>query len=511
MHFGRASSIRGGNRAFGARRRAVLAGSAAVLALAPVALAASPAAGEQPIPIARGPHISGVVHYNPHKPPAGGGGGGGSSATCSVPGSTNFVTNCKSVNSGGRPVNETAIASTSSLLVAGANDYNSYNGEGQDGFYWSTSGGSSWYDAGPINVFPHARPSQYDGAGDPGLALDTTSNGTTYVYYSSLSFNFNSCSVGGVELLYAPAPTSSTSPSWKYMQLEGNSSAMFEDKPAIAVSGSTLYESWTHFGSCSGAGVTSPLQFESFNISGGTPSGGSGIQSVPGSTYSQGSALAPDGSGGFWITWEEFPSASATTGQIQLAHYVAGTGFDSTLTGCGTGCEVISPSGFKDLPSPLPGFKFRDNSFPAVAVVTGNPEVVWTSYDSGHGLAYLWTQAKGAIEVAPSGGGDQFFPSIAYNGSQVYVAYSEGSAAYTSVSSTNSYVQRLVAGSAASTVSTAPSFPNKDAFFSGQFIGDYNQMGAYGASTPRSMWTDLRGSDCCYASQQMNAMVYDAG
>ena len=62
--------------------------------------------------------------------------------------------------------------------VAGANDYNSYNGQGQDGYYWS-SDGTHWNDGGPIDVFPH---NPNNGGGDPGLAID----GSGVVYYSSL-------------------------------------------------------------------------------------------------------------------------------------------------------------------------------------------------------------------------------------------------------------------------------------------------------------------------------------
>lgn len=490
------------------RRVFVVAVASAVAAFAASASAQAARPGDRATPIVRGPRVSGVSRYLPSAPAKlSRSGGGTTAALCSQPGNTNFVTNCKSVNSGGRPVNETAIATNGSLLFSGANDYNSYNGQGQDGFYWSAANpaladtGSSWYDAGPIDVFPH---NPNNGAGDPGLAA-----GASDVYYSSLFFNFDNCKVGGVELLYAPTPTGSTAPSWKAMQLESNSAGMFEDKPAITVSGSHLYESWTHFGSCSGTDVTSPIQFEAFSISGGAPSNGSGIQSVPGSVYSQGSALTPDGSGGFWIAWEEFPNATATIGSIRLAHYT-GSGFDSAL-GNGKGYETISPSTFTDLPSPLPGFEFRTNSFPAIALVSGQPEVVWTSYDTGEGLAYLWASGTVSEVAAPLNGGDQFFPSIALSGSQVYVAFSEGTAAYSAVASSDTYDQRLVAvGLTATTVSTAPSYPNKDAFFSGQFIGDYNQMVGFDTSA-RPMWTDLRGPDCCFSTQQMNAMVYVAG
>ena len=51
--------------------------------------------------------------------------------------------------------------------------------------------------------------------------------------------------------------------------------------------------------------------------------------------------------------------------------------------------QTISPAGFTDLPSPLPGYSFRNDSFPALTVVSGSPKVVCTSYDTGVGRAYL--------------------------------------------------------------------------------------------------------------------------
>jgi hypothetical protein len=49
---------------------------------------------------------------------------------------------------------------------------------------------------------------------------------------------------------------------------------------------------------------------------------------------------------------------------IKLVHYT-GAAFGTPQT--------ISPSTFVDLPSPLKGFSFRDDSFPALAVVAGRP------------------------------------------------------------------------------------------------------------------------------------------
>src|SRR5919199_6107023 len=85
------------------RAGAVVAAAAAALALAGAAARAD-VREDQPTPIARGPHISGVVHALPHLP---GAAVAAAPSTCSTPGSTNYKTNC---HGSGRPVNETWIA-----------------------------------------------------------------------------------------------------------------------------------------------------------------------------------------------------------------------------------------------------------------------------------------------------------------------------------------------------------------------------------------------------------------
>jgi hypothetical protein len=376
---------------------------------------------------------------------------------------------------------ETWIASNGSQFVAGANDYNSYNGQGQDGYYWS-SNGRAWNDAGPIDVFAHG---PNNGAGDPGLALGADG----VVYYSSLFFNFNQCSVGGVELLRQDPTTGS----WSRYEIAKNSSTQFQDKPAIALGNGKVYESWTQFGSCSGAGVSSPIKVAVFG-DGATSVAPDRILSVPGSTYSQGSSIAADGADGFWVAWEEYPSASATNGSIKLAHWSAAAGWGAAQT--------ISPPGFVDLPSPLPGFSFRDNSFPALAVVganPGTPNVAWTSYDTGMGRAYLFDGTN--VTTLADAGGDQFFPAIAPDGAgSVYVSFSQ-----TNIGET-SYDQYVVHGTSVKKVSTASSYPDQDAFFSGQFIGDYNGM-SVSAAIAYPIWTDIRGPDPNYPGFETDSMV----
>jgi hypothetical protein len=449
---------------------------AIVLGLTAVLVAGTAVLADQPTPLIRGAHVSGFVAFGaagPNAPSA------STTTSCSTPGAGNYKVNCHGT---GRPVNETWIASNGSTYVAGANDYNSYNGQGQDGYYWSTDA-KTWNDAGPIDVFTH-NPNY--AAGDPGLAIDSSG----VVYYSSLFFSFVSCNVGGVELLRRNPATGA----WTYTQIASNSRNSFQDKPAVAADSSHVWVSWTQFGSCSGVNVTSPIKVAVFGT-GATSVAPSTVLSVPGSTYSQGSSIAADGSGGFWIAWEEYASSSATVGTIKLAHY-NGTSWSAATT--------ISPAGFMDLPSPLPGFSFRDNSFPTLAVVSGSPRVVWTSYDSGVGRAYLWSGSTAT--AIDNTGGSQFFPSISPDGSGgVNVAFSQVNLPVSSGrgSGNNSYDQWLVQGTTATKVSTAHSYPNQDKFFSGQFIGDYN-----GLVGGHPIWTDIRGADPNYATFEMDGMVF---
>jgi hypothetical protein len=419
-------------------------------------------------PLARAGHVSGIARAE-----ARGGAARGLSpaATCTSPGGGNYQTDC---NSTGNPVNETTIAYDGTTYVAGANDYNSYNGNADLGYYTS-SDAKTWTDNGPLDLFAH---DTYHAAGDPGLAIDA--NGV--VYYSGIYFDYFDCTIGGLELARRNPATGT----WSYYQIAANSDAQFQDKPAIMQDGKHVFVSWTQYGSCTGVGVTSPIKIAVFHT-GPNSKGPSTILSVPGSTYSQGSALASDGHGGFWVTWEEYPSADATVGAIKMVHYDhRGGGFGIVHT--------ISPAGFTDLPSPLPGFAFRDDSFPAVALVANSPRVVWASYDTGVGRTYLFS--NNVVTTVSNTGGDQFFPSVAGDANgNIAISWSQ------TQQSNSSYDQYLSYLGSVTKVTTASSFPNNDPIFGGAFIGDYNATIA--TSTAHSIWTDVRGP-----SFAENAMVY---
>jgi hypothetical protein len=359
-------------------------------------------------------------------------------STCSAPGGTNYMADCASQ---GWPTNEMAIASNGQMFVAGANDYNSYNGHAQLGYYWSANG-TTWNDAGPLDLYPH---DPDNGAGDPGLAIDPAG----IVYYSNIFFSYTDPNVGGVELARRDPATGA----WSVYQIAADTDSTFQDKVAQFKLG---------------AAAKGPQQ----------------ILDVPGSSNSQGSAMTGDGHNGFWITWEEGQS-------IKLAHW---------LRGVWSSARTISPVGFRDLPSPLPGYRFRTDSFPSIALVNGSPYVVWASDDTGVGRTYLY--ANGSVSAVSDAGGDQFFASIGASALGYAVSWSQ-------TGGNKSYDQYMWFAGRVTRISTARSKPNKDCRFDprGSFIGDYNATFMDGP-TPMPIWTDMRRHSQACAGRAQGAMVY---
>ncbi|TMK83552.1 MAG: hypothetical protein E6G44_11620, partial [Actinobacteria bacterium] len=358
------------------RAGALLAAGAMVAGLAGVSTAGGSGGVK---PLARGGTVSGVA-----RPEAAGSvvWGSAPNTTCKTPGNGNYQADC---NSTGAPVNETTIATNGTKFVAGANDYNSYNGNADLGYYTSTDG-KTWTDNGPLDLFAQG---PRHAAGDPGLAIDAAG----VVYYSGIYFDYDDCNIGGVELARRDPATGS----WTYYEIDTNDANHFQDKPAIMQRGGKVFVAWVEYDSCFDAG-TATMKVAVFKA-GADSVPPTKILTVPGSSNSQGAALATDGGKGFWLAWEEYTGGA----KIMLAHWSKATGWSTP--------QKISPAGFRDLPSPLPGFRFRNDSFPAITLSGDAPQVVWTSYDTGKGRCYLW--ANDSVTLVKDSGGHQFFPSIA--------------------------------------------------------------------------------------------------
>ena len=383
-------------------------------------------------------------------------------AACRRPGPTNHIANCKS---DGLPAVEPGIATDGRLIVAVAADYNSYNGRPQLGFYWSENG-RRWYDGGPLDIFPH---SDANAGGDPLVAMDAGG----VVYYAGMFFSYTRCNVGGIELLRRDPRTGR----WSRTEIASNGETVLQDRPGFAVEGNTVFYAWARFDSCEGTTVKSQLRVALLPAGPGSRPPGR-ILDVPGSTFSQGAVPAGDGRGGFWLAWEEYPDATANDGSIKLAHWSPRGGWDEPRT--------ISSPGFRDLPEPLPGFRVDTSSVPTIAVSRGVPHVVWASADTGRGRIYLWTP-KG-LDAVHDVGGDQLLPAVAADlRGGVVVSFSQANRA-------SRRINRLLwrAGNV-TTISSAPSYPRDDTFFSGRFIG-WNSGLTLFHGDPIAVWPDLRRS-----------------
>lgn len=393
---------------------------------------------------------------------------------CNRPGKANHVANCKSQDS---PAVEPWVIAHGSLVYAAAGDYDSWNGQAGLGFYWSHDG-RTWFDAGPLDLFPHD--DSRSASGDPQLAADPAG----VVYYSSVRFNFSRCAVGGVEL----ARRDPVSGAWRLTQIAANSKTALQDRPALAADALSVYVAWTRFDSCDGEDGPSHL-LVALLPPGSAPAAPTTVLDVPGSNFSQGATIGADGRGGFWLAWEEYASASASNGAIELVHWSRSDGWSAART--------ISPPDFRDLPNPLPGFRFSTDSAPVVAIIKGRPYVGWASSDTGVGRVYLWS--AGAVRPVDDSGGDQLLPALAPDGrGAVAVSFSR-------VDRRRKALGRLLwVGGRTRIVASQPSYPNRDVFFSGRFIGDYAGMALLGRS-PLPIWTDLRPSAGTGAATAMTA------
>jgi hypothetical protein len=172
-----------------------------------------------------------------------------------------------------------------------------------------------------------------------------------------------------------------------------------------------------------------------------------------------------------------------------------------------------------DIPSPLPGSSFRNDSFPSVDIdqTNGKIYVAWADFLSGRGKVMLttssdgggsWTAAAPVLDVA---GRSAFFPGVAVSpdGSKVTVATQAldvrpaGTAPGPGVVHYDSYLAESVGGgtfSAPVKLSSASSDPDGSSTngLTAQFQGDYNTLISDNAHA-WFIWTDARGATPCAA------------
>jgi hypothetical protein len=495
------------------RRLAPILLAGLLLAAPAIASAAGPSVKE-----IRGIARSGVTTHLldvfADKPPSGGGGGGGGKPGGGgglVPSTwTNVNASLAITNAAysGLPANEPFVAASGSTLIAGANDYRSGNGQGQAAVYVSSNSGHTWSGAF-LQKSQAWDDATNHGSGDPWLAFGSGGR----AYFSAIYFNFDTNCDGGVYLV--PAASASALSTTGPVLVTANDATRFEDKSAVAVlpGGGTggqdkVAVTWTRFAA---KGCTDTAYYDSPILVAVSLDGGATFAApiqVPAPTlYSQGSFPVFDpATGDLYVAYENWANATDVNGRIVVARIPA--------SGTGTSQVVAN---ITDLPSPLPGTKFRTDSFPALAIAGGQLAVTWAERSaSGFSQVQLATHSLGdptigtwstrrvdsdvtgtALGVAAS---DRFFTAVAASGNKLGLVWLDRRddsgnkkyrawGAFFTVGSSGS-----LTGGTNVPIGTVQSDPSKDPFFRGQFIGDYIGAAYDGSGTFHPVWTDMRSS-----------------
>ena len=277
------------------------------------------------------------------------------------------------------------------------------------GYYVSFDGGNTWPGDGIIDI--STIPNTF-AAGDPAIAIHDMYN----VYYAYIAFN-RSTDDGGV----AVSKSTDGGLTWQDpVVVDWNSSAELHDKEYLTVdaTGSQydgyVYLSWTHFD------YSAPIYFSR------STDGGASFSTpyrISDTSYSsnQGSLPKVAPGGVVYVAWFNYD-----TGAIRMAKSTNGG------ESFGTPFPVAQ---IVDIPSPLPGGGFRDNSFPSMAIDqnTGNIYVAWSDYRNSDADIYFTRSIDGGTTwSAPVRINDdllyndahQFFPwvDVAPNG-KIYVGW----------------------------------------------------------------------------------------
>jgi PKD repeat protein len=388
----------------------------------------------------------------------------------------------------------------SNHIIATSNDYRllaapSPGHDVRTGYYVSFDGGNTWPGDGIIDISGIPNTSA---AGDPAIAIHDIHN----VYYSYIVFS-RSTIAGGV------AVSKSTDGGLTWLApviVAWNSASEFQDKDYLTVDATgsiydgNVYITWTRFGN--GA----PIYFSRSTDGGATFSIPIQI-SDPGNNSNQGSLPVVGLGGVIYVAWFNYD----TSGIRMVKSINGGQSF-------GTPFAVADVN---EIPSPLPGGGFRDNSFPTTAVNKDNGDiyVAWSDYLNGDADIYLTRSTSGGstwsepvrINDDPLGNdAHQFFPwmDFAPNGN-LYIGWYDSRLdptplvqpllydEYVSVSTdgglTFSLNQRMSEVTADSSIGS----------FSTPFIGDYSGLAAINDFIYPA-WVDTRRSQEDIFSQRVN-------
>lgn len=380
--------------------------------------------------------------------------------------------------------NETTIASSGSTLIAGANDYrlyepseNRYDASG--GFYRSIDNGGHWtagFLPGLVRANPIA-PGPYEAAGDP--AVVTGPDGS--FWYANLAFDrtddANSVAVsrstdGGVTwhthfVVQTPA---------------SRGHALFNDKEWIGTdpaNADVAYVAWTQF------------EFNSSAIVISKTTDGGATWSAPMKVAdqfpnSQGATVVVSSTGTVYVTFETFNGR--TDAVVFAVSSNGGASFSS---------REIAP--IHDVPSPLPGATWRDDSFPMLAIDGSTLHIAWPDWNgTSASVVYMRSTDGGASWSSPvviSGSGNNVMPWLAARGGKVYASWFTVTGNNYTIAAAAS-VNDGASWSAPVTLSDDTSMPATGNLFgfpncAASFIGDYSGIVVDSAGVGHSLWTDI--------------------
>ncbi len=385
--------------------------------------------------------------------------------------------------------NETTIAASGSALVAGANDYrlyepseNRYDSSG--GFYRSPDGGTTW-SAGFLPGLVRANaaaPGPYESAGDPAVVAGP--RGT--FWYANIAFD-RTDAANSVAVSRSTDGGKSWSTHFVVQTSATQGTGLFNDKEWIGAdpsdpTGKTAYVTWTLF-----KGGSSAIVISKTTDGGLTWSAPHRISNV--FTNDQGSTVVVSKTGTVYLTFETF------NGRTDSVAFAVSTDGGATFT-----TRLIAP--VSDIPSPLPGATFRDDSFPALALDGSTLHVVWSNWNGTNAdVVYMRSTNGGASWSSPvtigGGAGDQFFPWIAARNGVAYASWMNRASGDTysiaGAASTNggaSWSSPVTLSTATSDVQSGNAFGFPNCAFS--FIGDYSGITVDSSGVGHSLWTDIR-------------------
>jgi hypothetical protein len=420
--------------------------------------------------------------------------------------------------------NEPTIAISATdhdTLVAGANDYNTLNGDSWCGHYVSHDRGLSWrqgllggYPGGPVNAL-----TGFHGAGDPVIVSDSSGG----FYYAGIAFKrarnpLNPIGFGinpGVDNCVFVARSTNNGDSFGKVVIVWyalESLVRFDDKEWVAVdpnNANNVYLAWVIF---------TAMLVARLMLSRSTDGGQSWSTPITisetrsGELNLQGAAIVVDNQSAVHVTWIDYG-----TNSIRYAK--------STDNGQSFSTPVdVAP--ILPIPDPLPHCSYRTPDMTALAVDMSETEtggslyVTWADYSSGDAdvlLSYSHdggSSWEGPVRVnndTEGNGADQFFPTVAVSAEGwVHVSFYDRRQ-----DPNDTMLEYWWAMSFDGGVGFAVNIPMSNTSFDGawsrpdtnDFIGDYTNIVANN-ETVAAVWCDMRdGSATAGQSNIYGAVV----